>query len=159
MKKYISLLLLAAALLTACSSDGEVTEETLPANDDVIEEIEETEAESETEVKIPESVDVFEYHTLELSKEPVWEDGVLVLYFTEDDLWFETDSSFYIGLRSEDEAYSVSAVSETALYPDMLVEDEYCGIALRPSEEIPAGEYRMSVTFEHYICDFEMTIQ
>lgn len=164
MKKYIALLLLTAAVLSACSSAPESAEETTaetesaPVTETAVPETE-AETEAQTEAPKPENVEVFEYHTLELAKDPEFKDGVLLLYFTENDVWFEPDASFYIGLRSEDEAYSISASSETEQYPDMMVEDEYCGIALRPAEEIPAGEYRMSVTFEEYICDFELAIQ
>lgn len=161
MKKYITLLLLTALFASACSSAPEYTEDTAADTESapVEETAPESETEAETEAPRQDNVEVFEYVKLELAKDPVFTNGVLLLYFTDDDIWFEQDTSFYIGLRSSDEAYTIGASSETALYPDMMVEDAYCGIALRPNEEIPAGEYKMSVTFEEYICDFELTVQ
>lgn len=157
MKKYITLLLLTACMLSSCSSaPAENETETTP------QETEETVAsETSTETAPPQSgnAEVFEYHTLELDRDAVYENGVFLLYFTENDIWYESDADFRIGIRSSEEAYTIAATVETKAYPDMAVEDEYCGIALKPAEEIPAGEYRISVTFEQYICDFELTIE
>lgn len=157
MKKYITLFLLTACLLASCSSaPAENETEAMP------QETEDTiaaETEAEAAPPQPGNVEVFEYHTLTLDRDPVYENGVFVLYFTESDIWYEPDADFRIGIRSSEEAYTIAATVETEAYPDMAVEDEYCGIALKPVEEIPAGEYRFSVTFEEYICDFELTIE
>lgn len=157
MKKYITLLLLTACVLSSCSSaPAEDETETTPQE---TEENIESETSTETAPPQPGNVEVFEYHTLELDRDAVYENGVFLLYFTEDDIWYESDADFRIGIRSSEEAYTIAATVETEAYPDMAVEDEYCGIALKPAEEIPAGEYRFSVTFEQYICDFELTIE
>lgn len=162
MKKYIALLLLTACLLASCSSAP--ADETLESNDnvEVNESTQETETETETETDAPAPIEPFEYDVLELDGDPVYEDGVFVLYFTEDDITFDESTEFYIGVVIPGESYTVTATEETAFYPDMLADEqysEYRGIALRPNEEIPAGNYRFSVTFEQYIVDFELTVE
>lgn len=163
MKKYIALLLLTSCLLASCSSApaDETTGDTSADTNESIESIEETETETDTEATQPEIVEPFEYNTLELDRDPVYENGMFVLYFTDDAVTFTEDTIFRIGVMTPGESYTITAENDTASYPDMLANDEYkeyCGIALRPSEEIPAGEYEFSVTFEKYIVNFDLTL-
>ena len=157
MKKYISLIL-AFLMLTSCSSAAPETEtETEPETEAVVE----TEAESE-ETKEPVNMEVFEFYRLEAAGEPKFEDGMLVVYFTEDDIRFTDESEFYIGLRGEDFAYSITAKPQIELYPDMVTNAEkhyYKGVALLPDEPISAGEYLMSITFDSFLCEFNITVE
>lgn len=155
MKKYITLLLLTACLLASCSSaPADETENDTTA--DTIESVEET----EPETSAPQGgLQVYEYTTLTLKSDPTFTDGVFVLYFNESNISFDEDTTFYLGVRAESEAYTITADSETASYEDMIVDGKYCGIAIRPTMDIAAGTYRFSVTFNEYLCEFEMTIE
>lgn len=158
MKKYTALIL-ALFMFVSCSSAAPEIE-TEPAIES--ETLAETETEPETEKKEPVIVEVFNYYHLEAAGEPKFEDGILVVYFTEDDIRYTDESEFYIGVRSEGIAYSVKAASQVALYPDMITNEAkhyHSGVALLPEETIPAGEYLMSVTFEDFICEFNITVE
>ena len=158
MKKYTALIL-ALLMLVSCSSavpENETESET------EAETIVEMETEAETEKKEPVMMEVFNFYHLEAAGEPKFEDGMLVVYFTEDDIRFTDESEFYIGLRGDGNAYSVKATPQIDLYPDMITNEEkhyYSGVALLPEEAIPAGEYLMSVTFEEFICEFNITVE
>ncbi len=172
MKKYIAFLL-AALMFSAvsCSSgEGEAEETAAPETEAVAvveptEEVpEETEEEKEEEVKHerPADVEVIEYKTLELEKDPVYDRaaGLFALYFTDHELLYAEDVKCSVGLISEEEAVSISGTPDMEAYPDMFVDnDDFCGVAIKVSEEIPAGDYFISVTFDDYIVNFDYTIQ
>lgn len=155
MKKYIALLLLTSCFLASCSSEYEYV-------DDSYEETEEsTDTDSETETQLPEITEPFTYDELELDRDPVFENGTFVLYFTDDSVSFSDDTIFRIGVLTPGESYTITAENLTADYADMLANaeyNEYCGIAIRPNEEIPAGDYEFSVTFDEYIVNFDLTL-
>lgn len=168
MKKYIALILAAMILtLPSCSSgeaDGDETEETIVSEAEIEPEIEETEPETEEETVFerPADEEVITYTSLELEKDPVYDrdTGLFVLYFTDHELWYKEDAKCYIGLVSDSEAASVTGTPDMVAYPDMMIdEDDFCGIAIRVDEEIPAGEYFVSVTFDNYIANFDYTIE
>lgn len=159
MKKYIALLLIAAAFMTACSSQAPETESETETEAAV-----ETEAETETETEMEtfEMVDSFNFYRLEAAEAPVFEDGVLIVRFTEDDIKYSKDSVFYIGIRGEGSAYTIKGTSQIDLYPEMITNPDknyHSGVALIPSAEIPAGDYKMSVTFESFICEFDISVK
>ena len=168
MKKYIALLLaglLLALPMTACSS-GEAGEElpqetaapeTVPAETEA-----ETEEETEPEHKHerPAEVEVIDYIKLELEKDAIYDRaaGIVVMYFTDHELLYPEDARCSVGLISEEEAFSIPGTPDFTAYPDVKIdEDDYCGIAVKIEEEIPAGEYRASVTFDRYIVNFDFT--
>ena len=172
MKKYIAFLL-AALMLSAvsCSSGEAETEETAAPETEVSEAVETTEevpeepeAEAEEPVKHerPEEVEVIEYKTLELEKDPVYDRaaGLFALYFTDHELLYPADAKCSVGLISDEEAVSVSGTPDMEAYPDMFIDnDDFCGIAIKVAEEIPAGDYFISVTFDRYIVNFDYTVQ
>ena len=172
MKKYIAFLL-AALMLSAvsCSSgEGETEETAAPETEssetvENVEEVpEEPEAEAEEPVKHerPEEVEVIEYKTLELEKDPVYDRaaGLFALYFTDHELLYPADAKCSVGLISDEEAVSVSGTPDMEAYPDMFIDnDDFCGIAIKVAEEIPAGDYFISVTFDRYIVNFDYTVQ
>ncbi|MBQ2277639.1 MAG: hypothetical protein II333_03640 [Clostridia bacterium] len=172
MKKYIAFLL-AALMLSAvsCSSGEAETEETAAPETEVSETVEnveevpeEPEAEAEEPVKHerPADVEVIEYKTLELEKDPVYDRaaGLFALYFTDHELLYPADAKCSVGLISDEEAISVSGTPDMEAYPDMFIDDDdFCGIAIKVNEEIPAGDYFVSVTFDRYIVNFDYTVQ
>ncbi|MGN1346629.1 MAG: hypothetical protein ACI4V1_07565 [Eubacteriales bacterium] len=162
MKKYI-VLLLAGLMLAAAACSSEAPEES-------VEETEtetaapETEAETEPETKYerPADEEVIEYTTLELEKDALYDRsaGLFVMYFTNHELWYEEDAKCSIGLISDEEAFSIAGVPDFTAYPEVKVdEDDYCGIAIRIEEEIPVGDYYASITFDHYIVNFDFTAE
>ena len=159
MKKYIALILALAALAMAgCSSSKEdETTETDAINETSAES--ETESETQNPILTPEEVDVIDFEMLELEKDPVYENGVMVVYFTDHDVWYDENTEANIGVVAADEAYTVKAEIDFDTYPDMKIDDKnHCGIALRPSFEIDPGEYRISITFDEYKVEFNMNI-
>ncbi len=170
MKKYIALLLaglMLAMTMTACSSGEDVPEETAAPETVPVEteaETEEPETEEETEPapkhERPEDVEVIDYITLELEKEAVYDRaaGLFVMYFTDHELLYPEDAKCSIGLISSEEAFSISGTPDFTAYPDVMIdEDDYCGIAIKIEEEIPVGEYLVSITFDRYIVTFDFT--
>ena len=169
MKKYIAFLLAALMLaMTSCSS-GEA-EETAAETEAPAETAAETaspetvpeEEETEAKVERPENETVIQYNTLELEKDAVYDhtSGLLVLYFTNHELVYPEDTKCSVGLISDEEAFSITGTPDTAAYPDMQTsEDEFNGIAIKLSEDIPAGEYFASITFDEYIVSFDFTAQ
>lgn len=162
MKKYIALLLLAGLMITAqsCGSQPEEETETDAPETEAVETIPE-ETEPETEYERPEDEPYIEFSDCTLSSDPVYDKdaGLLVLNFNEDDVWYDADSKCYIGLISEDAATSFMGSIDLDAYPEFKVDDySYNGVAIKPEEELPAGEYTVSVTFGSNICTFDMTI-
>lgn len=169
MKKYIALMLAALMLAMASCSSGEAedasAETTAPeetVGEVVPEETEAEETEAEVKVERPEDEEVITYITLELEKDPVYDRtaGLLVMYFTDHEMLYSADAKCYIGLISDEEAISITGTPDMAAYPDMMIdEDDFCGIAIKVDEEIPAGEYLASVTFDSYIVSFDFNVQ
>ena len=169
MKKYIAFMLAALMFaMTACSSgeaEETVPETEAPAAEEITEVIpEETEEETEEKGKYerPEDVEVIEYVTLELEKDPVYDRaaGLFVMYFTDHELLYPADAKCSIGLISDEEAISVTGTPDMTAYPDVMIdEDDFCGIAIKVKEEIPAGDYLISVTFDRYIVSFDYSVQ
>lgn len=173
MKKYIVLMLaglMLAMTMTACSSgeaEAEIPEETavpeiVPAETEAETEAPETEEETEPSHKHerPEDVEVINYITLELEKDAIYDRaaGIFVMYFTDHELVYPEDAKCSVGLISSEEAFSIAGTPDFTSYPDVKIdEDDYCGIAIKIAEEIPAGEYRASVTFDRYIVNFDFT--
>jgi len=172
MKKYIALMLaglMLAMTMTACSSGEDVPEETAAPETVPVEteaETVEPEAEEETEPadrhERPEDVEVIDYITLELEKDAVYDRvaGLFVMYFTDHELLYPADAQCSVGLISSEEAFSIAGKPDMTSYPDVMVdEDDFCGVAIKLDEEIPAGEYFVSVTFDKYIVSFDYNIQ
>lgn len=172
MKKYIALMLaglMLAVAMTACSSGEDAPEETAaPETVPVETEAETVEPETEEETEPapkherPEDVEVIDYITLELEKDVVYDRaaGLFVMYFTDHELLYPEDAKCSVGLISTEEAFSIKGTPDFAAYPDVKIdEDDYCGIAIKLDEEIPAGDYMASVTFDRYIVNFDFTAQ
>ena len=99
--------------------------------------------------------------SLTLAKDPVIEDGMLVLYFNET-LNYTENSDCYIGVQTPEEADSIAATPVIGAYPDMAVDGGYCGIALRPSADLfPAyGTYTITVSIDASVVEsFEYTAE
>ncbi len=167
---YIAALILVSSVaLQSCSSaqkDGETTvdESTPDTSVETTADTEETEAETEAETSPapvkPEEVEIIKYMNLFLEKEPVYENNTLVLYFTDHEVWYDENTVANVGIVASDEAYTVPAEIDFDSYPDMKTEtDDYCGIALIPSFPIDPGDYKISITFDDYKTEFEMTIE
>ena len=95
---------------------------------------------------------------LELESKPYIQNGELILYFTNHELWYEPDEAAYIGIISDGSAMSVPAAIVTSKHPELESGEDYLGVALRPSEPLPSGSYAFTVTFSEYTVSFEMTI-
>ena len=172
MKKYIALMLaglMLAMTMTACSSGEDVPEETAAPETVPVEteaETVEPEAEEETEPadrhERPEDVEVIDYITLELEKDAVYDRvaGLFVMYFTDHELLYPEDAKCSVGLISSEEAFSITGTPDFTAYPDVQIdEDDFCGIAIKIGEEISAGSYLASITFDRYIVSFDFNVQ
>lgn len=169
MKKYIALLLALTGLtfaMASCSSgEGEAEETTLETEAPIETTAPETEAEEtepETKYERPADEEVINYEELELEKDAVYDraNGLFVMYFTDHELLYPEDAKCSIGLISDEEAFSITGTPDFTAYPDVKIdEDDFCGIAIKVDEEIPAGEYLVSVTFDSYIVSFDFNIQ
>ncbi|MCR4905956.1 MAG: hypothetical protein K6A33_07730 [Clostridiales bacterium] len=95
---------------------------------------------------------------LELESKPYFQNGELILYFTNHEIWYEENEAAYIGMISDGSAMSVPASIVTSKHPELEAGEDYLGVALLPSEPIPAGSYTFTVTFSEYIVSFEMTV-
>lgn len=163
MKKYIATILavtaiVSSAALTSCSSSGNA-DETTPDTIETTAPETEAEAETETSLPTPEDVEVIDFEVLTLEKDPAYENGTFVLYFTDHDVIYDENTVVNIGVVAEDEAYTVKGTIDFTSYPDMKVDDStYCGIALTPAFEIDSGEYRFSITFDDYKVEFNMAV-
>ncbi len=163
MKKYIALLLAGLMLsMAACSSETPEETETETSAPETVAEAEEVETEPETKIERPEDETVINYITLELEKDAIYDRdaGVIVMYFANHQIWYEADTKCSIGLISDEEAFSISGTPDMTAYPDVIVDDDdYCGIAIKVDEEISAGTYFVSVTFDEYIVNFDFTVE
>ncbi len=141
MNKFWILLLAALLLVSSVGCSGGKTDgkETLPP---------------------PEPAEMpYEYHfsptvELELEGEPVYEDGIFTLVFTEHQLSYDSDSVASVGLISDTSASSLDAeiVSDGT---DWTVPHD--GVRIRMKEPIPAGTYTVSVAFGRYKINFDMS--
>lgn len=155
MKKIFALMLALAALtMTACSSE-DTTDPSTDANDPSSN-LTESETDVETE---PAQEVVYSHTTVELAKDPVYENGMLVLYFTQNNLWYTENSAYRIGVVTPMAINTVNATPDFDAYPDMKTADgNYCGIALKPETEFTPGSYKFNISFGQYNVVFDMTI-
>ena len=175
--KRLSLLLLCAllALSTACSKGASAEDDAAPdtaqadAQADALDDSAPTEAvpemaaepepeEPETNA-LPENVEVSSILELELAQPAEIKNGTLVMYFTDEELFYPSDSPCSIGLISSDMADSIACTLDMTTYPDMFSGDDYRGVAIIPSEPIPTGSYSFSVSFGSYLVNFDMTVE
>ena len=175
--KKVSLMFLSALLVlsvVSCSSgssgdesaDGQVQTEAAelpqpevaaetPAEPDVEEE---APPQEEAPSEPPGNVEITAITNLELSRPAEIIDGTLVMYFTDEELWYEPDAECSIGLISSEAADSIKGKLDMSSYPDMFVGDDYRGAAIIPDFPIPAGSYTFSVAFGKYLVTFDMTV-
>ena len=142
----------------AAQTEAPVQEAAAPAQETPADEPE-AEPAPEEEHGIPEDVEVQALYELKLSAPAEIRDGILVLFFTEEHIWYDKDAAGSIGMISSDMASSIAATLDTENVPDILNGTDYRGVALVPAEPIPAGEYSFSVTFANYIVAFDMTVE
>ena len=170
--KRITMLLLCAllAMSVSCSRSrsGEESETTAAdpapsvsaaADESPAEESPETEAPEEGPAEVPENVKVSSIIDLELAKPAVIEGNTLVLYFTDEELWYPEDAACSIGLISSEVADSISGTLDMTSYPDMFDGDSCRGAAIVASEPIPPGSYTFSVSIDNYLVTFDMTVE
>ena len=129
---------------------------------------EQQEAEAETEAPavpveetladLPEIVEAEGIVTLETAKPPEYKDGRLVIFFTDESVFYEADSPCSIGLISADAADSIPAALDLDSNPDIRNNNAFRGAVLVPEEPLPSGSYTFSVAIAHYIVSFDMTI-
>lgn len=158
--KRIAAVLLSLLVLASCRSAytdpdpeaGVSDSETVP------ETAEETEPVQEEETEEPAEPQYVDLKILELESEPYFQNGELILYFTNHEIWYEPDEAAYIGIITPYSASSYPASIVTSRHPELESEEDYLGVALAPSEPIPAGTYNFSVTFGEYFVSFEMTV-
>ncbi len=98
------------------------------------------------------------FKQLELESKPYFQNGELILYFTNHEIWYDSGEAAFIGMISDGSAVSVPASIVTSKHPELESGEDYLGVALAPSEPIPAGAYTFTVTFSEYIVSFEMTV-
>ena len=171
--KRLSLLLLCAllALSSACSRGASAEDDAAPetaradartdsAPTDAVTEIAAEPVSEEPETNaLPENVEVSSILELELSQPAEIKNGTLVMYFTDEELFYPSDSPCSIGIISSDMADSISGTLDMTTYPDMFSGDDYRGAAIIPSEPIPSGSYSFSVSFGSYLVNFDMTVE
>lgn len=153
MKKIFALMLALAALaMTACSAE-DTTDPDADANNPSSN-LTETEVETEPAQEV-----VYSHTTVELAKDPVYENGMLVLYFKQNNLWYTENSAYRIGVVTPMAITTVNATPDFNAYPDMKTADgNYCGVALKPETEFAPGTYKFNISFSQYNVAFEMTI-
>ena len=167
--KRLSLLLLCALLVlsSACSKGAsagdDAAPETAQTNTAPAEAAPEAAAEPEPAEpetnSLPENVEVSSILEVELAKPAEIKNGTLVMYFTDEELFYESDAPCSIGIISPDMADSISGTLDMTTYPDMFSGDDYRGAAIIPSEPIPTGSYTFSVSFGSYLVNFDMTVE
>jgi hypothetical protein len=106
----------------------------------------------------PENVEAKEIYTLELSEPPFYKEGKLVMYFTDDTVFYRPDAVCSIGLISSESAESIPAVLDIDSYPDIKNGDLFRGAVLVPAQLITPGSYTFSVMIAEFIVTFDMTI-
>ncbi len=161
-----ALVLVSSILLSGCSSkqDDENADTDLDGETS-IETTEDAEPETAPETEAPMRLEDLEginlnKTSLYLEKEPAYENGTLTLYFLDHEIWYDENTNATVGVISSDGAYTINADIDFDSYPDMKTEEgDYCGIALIPESVIEPGEYKMTVNFEDYRVDFDMTIE
>ncbi|MBE6542088.1 MAG: hypothetical protein E7672_06535 [Ruminococcaceae bacterium] len=163
MKKYLIIaLLLASLILTGCntSSNNESENDQSGESNDNVEVNNDSSSESKSDANLSDE-DIIDFSKVSVQGTPVYENGLIVIYFTRENVSYTADSACSVGVISDLEAYSIKATPDLTAYPDMLVsEGKYKGIALRPSEDLDSGSFKFSITVGEYIIDtFEMTIQ
>lgn len=171
MKKLFHLLLCALLVLGAASCSAK-------QNDDVPADESETAVQAESPAEentpeagapedvpeepetqgIPENVEVTTITPLELSKPAEIINGTLVMYFKDEEVWYQPDASCSIGMISEDAADSIPGSLDMTTFPDMFAGEDYTGAAIVPSTPIPSGSYTFSVLFANYLVTFDMTV-
>lgn len=106
----------------------------------------------------PENVEPVEISPLELSEPAFYKEGKLVMYFTDDTVFYRPDAVCSIGLISAEAAESIPAVLDLESYPDIKNGDLFRGAVLVPAQLIPPGSYTFSVMIADFIVTFDMTI-
>ena len=145
-----------AAALSSCEKNGTVKLEdgeeiTVIPKDEI--------AESGEPAQAPGSSFLYERKKLTLAKDPVYENGMIVLYFIEETKYSE-DTDCYMSAYHDYEADCFMANPSPDAYPDMKTESgSYKGVALVPKEAIPAGKYNFMIELGSYVVDaFDLTI-
>jgi len=163
--KHTAAVLLSVLLLSAASCAKPEPEPAVEENNAADVKIEEPAEEIVPEEEVPtaepgapEDVQYVSMKTLELESKPYFQNGELILYFTNHEIWYEDDDPAYIGIISDGSAMSFPASITTSKHPELESGEDYLGVALATSEQIPAGTYNFTVTFGEYIVAFEMTI-
>ncbi|MBO7405602.1 MAG: hypothetical protein J6V24_11625 [Clostridia bacterium] len=163
--KRIAAAILSVLLLCAASCglrDSETSQNEENADVTIAQTAPETPAVADEEPVIePDITTEYPYVTLkqlELESKPYIQNGELILYFTNHEIWYEDDDAAFIGMISDGSAMSVPAAIVTSKHPELESGEDYLGVALRPSEPLPSGSYSFTVTFSEYTVSFEMTI-
>ena len=149
--KKILILLFSTLLLAGCASAPK-EEAADPVESDVVESVPE-----ETESKKPAETDG-PVTALKLEKDPVYEDGQLILFFTDHDIRYADNAAAYVGVITATAASSMNA----AIIPsELTAADENgnrAGVVLEPAEPLAAGDYSLSCAFGSYVVNFDITI-
>ena len=163
MKKYLALIL-AALLLTSCSSEAPEAEEAAeiaPAEETEVMEIIPTDPAVEDELPEPEVIEkpeIEQFTTLEVEGTPVYENGNLIIHFGKS-VWYELDDAVSVGMILSTAAESMGGKIVSDQYPELLnEEDEYDGVAIQPAETLPTGNCLFSITFGEYLVSFELDV-
>lgn len=154
MKKVI-IFALCALLLAGCTAKQEAPETETADIEAVADTMPE---ESESETKMP-SVPEGPITALELEKEPRYENGQLILFFTNHEIIYTDAMPASVGMLHELSASSVSAkiiLTDETRSGDS--GDFRCGVILEPEEVLEAGTYSLSCAFSNYVVNFDITI-
>lgn len=154
MKRIALILAFACALLMLAACNDTPKEPNTPG-----ESTNESQGESDTNESKKGNIVYFEKTNLELEKDPVYENGKLILYFTDHSIQYSADSQCIVGFISYGAADSYKATPDMETYPDMKTDSGYCGVALIPEDVIPAGNYTFNISLDSYVITFDMTIE
>ena len=170
MKKYrvlLAALLTLSLLMTACGGSAEettaetettadtATEETLPAETE-----EETEAETREDPQ-KEMTSFTDFIKLSVVEDKCTYDknlGAFVVQFTDENIRYMADDTCSVGISGNGEASSMAGTIDLTAHPEFENGDYYTGVVIKPTEEVPAGTYKVTITFAMYIAAFTCTI-
>ncbi len=153
-----ALLLTLALLVTSCGTAEAETEGTDTVDTAVEETAAETETTPETEAETKKEVNYTNFKKLTVTEETAYENGYLMIRFTDSKVRYLAEDTCAIGISADGEAYSIAGSVDMEASAVFQEGDFYSGIAVKPSEALAAGEYKFIVTVANYMMIFNLAI-